>query len=402
MIKTCKSIIRSAHFDIQTFTVMFLVMMLIQIIPIEGSGISYLKVGFMSVAIFFAFKYIKYSGKALFFALLYYLIAFLCVYSASHNLRYSTVIYLGFFLFGYCGFYGLLHKNVLSLSQAIYTIRNILYAFTIILIYQQICTLVGFRKQEFTNICWDFENVYKLNSLSLEPSHAGRVFGCLVLAYLKLDGLVHKYSGIKDFYRNNRKICLASIYTFITMGSTTSLLILLLIIMYFIQKKYLVYIGTIFIVLVVALPTIEYEPVQRALAVLDAVSTGHQDVIEDTDGSASVRTFVYFNTFDQFNPFDAKYWFGHGIENIKKDFSEGYWHIESNQIGGIYQYGFLPFLLSLLFVYKFGIRFLSLENLIFILFLGAGFGNIAYQWGCIMIFTMIRFYENKHGIISKI
>lgn len=402
MIKTCKSIIHRAQLDNRTFTVVFLVMMLVQIIPIEGTGVSYLKVGGMSITTLLAFKYIKYNSRPLLFAFLYYTIAFICIYFASYNLRYSTVIYLGLFLFSYCGFYGLLHKKVLTLSQATYTIRNILYAFTIVLIYQQICTLIGFRKQEFTNICWDFENAYKLNSLSLEPSHAGRVFGCLVLAYLKLDGLQRNYSGIKDFYKNNRKTCLASMYTFITMGSTTSLLMLLVVIMYFIRKKYLIYIITVFMISVVILPMIEYEPIQRALVTLDAASTGRQDAIQDADGSASVRTFTYFNTIDQFNPSDAKYWFGHGVENTKKEFYEGSWRVESNQIGGIYQYGFLPFLLSLLFIYNFGIRFLSLENLIFILFLGAGFGNIAYQWGCIMLFTMIRFYEDRCTNIKNV
>lgn len=396
MTKTCKSIIHNAHFNLQTFTIAFFVVMLIQIIPIEGPAISNVKIGFMSVFVLIAFKYAKYCSQALLFALLYYIVAFICVYSASNHLRYTTVIYMGLFLFSYCGFYAMIHRNILTLSQATYTIRNLLYAFTIVLIYQQICTLIGFRQQEFTNICWDFDNLYKLNSLSLEPSHAGRVFGCLILAYLKLDGLQHKYSGIKDFYRNNRKISLASIYTFATMGSTTSLMMMLLVLMYFIQKKYLVYVAVFYMFLVVILPMIEYEPVQRALATLDAASTGDQETIQDADESASVRTFVYFNTIEQFNPSDINYWFGHGVENVKKEFSEGYWQVESNQIGGIYQYGFLPFLLSLLFIYKFSIRFLSLENLIFLLFLGAGFGNIAYQWGCIMIFTIIRFYEDRY------
>lgn len=402
MIKNCKSIIKSAHFDSKTFAVAFLVAMLTQIIPLEGPGISYLKVGFMVIAILFALRYIKHSGKALFYGFLYYFVAFVCVYMSSLHLRYSTIIYLALFVFSYCGFYGLIHKNVLNLTQVTNTIRNLIYAFTIVLIWQQVCTVIGFRQQEFTNICWDFENLYKLNSLSLEPSHAGRVFGCLSLAYLKLDGLQHSYTGIKDFFKSNRKICLAIFYTFITMGSTTSLMMLLLVMIYFVQKKYIVYVVLVFSVLVIVLPMIEYEPVQRALATIDAASTGHQERIEDADGSASVRTFMYFNTIEQFNPSDSKYWFGHGIENIEKDFLEGYWRTESNQIGGIYQYGFLSFLLSLLFVYKLSFRFFSLENLIFVLFLGCGFGNIAYQWGCIMIFTMIRFYEDKYSVIKHI
>lgn len=395
MIKTCKLIIKSAHFDLRTFSVVFLFVMLTQIIPIEGPTISNVKIGFMTVFVVLAFKYVKYCSRALLFALLYYIVAFACVYAASRNLRYSTVIYSGLFLFSYCGFYAMIQKNIMTLSQATYTIKNLLYAFAIVLIYQQICTLIGFRQQEFTNICWDFENLYKLNSLSLEPSHAGRVFGCLVLAYLKLDGLQNKYSGIKDFYRNNRKICLVSIYTFITMGSTTSVMMMLLVFMYFLKRKYLVYVAISYMLLIITLPMIEYEPVQRALATVDAASTGKQEAVQDVDGSASVRTFIYFNTIDQFNPSDTDYWFGHGIENVKKDFSEGYWHVESNQIGGIYQYGFLSYLLCLLFLYKFCIRFFSLENLVFLMFLGAGFGNIAYQWGCIMLFTMIRYYEER-------
>lgn len=401
MFKTCRSIIRNAHFDSRTFAVTFLVIMLTQIIPLEGPDISYYKVGFMVVAIMFAISNFRYSAKALFYGALYYFVVFVCVSFASLHLRYSTIIYNGLFVFSFCGFYGLIHKDILSLKEATNTIRNIIFAFAIVLIWQQICTTVGFRQQEFTNICWDFENLYKLNSLSLEPSHAGRVLGCLSLSYLKLDGLQHSYSSIKDFYRSNKKVCWSILYTFITMGSTTSLMMLILVMMYFVQKKYIVYVVILFSTLVVVLPMIEYEPVQRAIVAIDATATGDQENVQDVDRSASVRTYTYFNTIDNINLSDAEYWFGHGEENVVKVSNEEDWMAVSNQIGGIYKYGFLAYLLSLLFVYKLCFRFFSLENLMFFLFLGFGIENIAYRWGCLMIFMFARFYEDWYKLKNK-
>ena len=76
MFKTCRSIIRNAHFDSRTFAVTFLVTMLTQIIPLEGPDISYYKVGFMVVAIMFAISNFRYSAKALFYGALYYFVVF--------------------------------------------------------------------------------------------------------------------------------------------------------------------------------------------------------------------------------------------------------------------------------------------------------------------------------------
>lgn len=368
-----------------------------QIHAIEGGEISIPKVIFMFLIILVSLRYIKKGLKALVFGGIYYLIAFFCVSINSLNLRYSTVIYLGLFVFSFIGFICLLHKYRIPISLMLNAIKILLYAYIIWLIVQQFCALIGFRNPNITNICMMFDNPFKLNSLAIEPSHAGRIMGILFLTYLRLDSLQSPNSSFKEFFARNKKIVGGYIYASLTMGSATSILVLAVTMCYFIKKETLLMAVPILFAIYSLIPIIDWEPLNRGKSVVEAAFTGEQENVQDVDGSASVRTAFYFNTVAAFDLHDFDFLFGHGIERNQR-YEVHEYNVDSNLIGGIYQYGFIAYIFSLIFVYACCCRFFSLENILFFFFLGGGLTNVAYCWGALMLFAIGKYYLEEYKI----
>lgn len=382
------------------FLFAYLYLMNVQIYAIEGGVISIPKVVFMLLVIIISSKYLRLGIKALAFGGAYYLVAFFCVSANSLNLRYSTVLYLGLFVFSFIGFYSLLRKYRVPIWLMQKAIKTLLYAYVVWLIVQQGCALVGFRDQNFTNICIMFDNPFKLNSLAIEPSHAGRIMGVLFLTYLRLDTLQNSKLSLKKFFRNNKWVVLGYMYASLTMGSSTSLLVFAVTMCFFVKRETLLIAVPVLAASYFVIPIIDWEPLNRGRGVVEAALTGDQDNVRDVDGSASVRTAFYFNTIDAFDLSDPNFVFGHGIESDQV-YEVHEYNVESNLIGGIWQYGFVAYVLSLIFVYVCCCKFFSLENIIFFFFLGGGLANIAYCWGALMLFAIGKYYMEEYGLNNK-
>lgn len=382
------------------FAIFFLCLMNVQIIPLEGAFISIPKVIFMAIFSIISFVNVKYCLKIFTLAFIYYIVAFLCVSANSISLRTSTVIYLGLFVFSFVGYNALLRKYNIALGRMKLVVKNLLFAFVVVLIFQQVCALVGFRDQTFTNICGMFDNPFKLNSLAIEPSHAARIMAVLFITYIRLDTLDKKYDNVKEFYKQNKWLFLGYTYSCLTMGSSTALLVYVITMLYFVRKETLLLVIPIIILMYSVIPLIDWEPLNRGRSVVEAAVTGDQDNIQEADGSASVRTAFYFNTIKAFDLTDTKFLFGHGIEHDQV-YEVHEYNIESNLIGGIWQYGFISYILGLVLIYTTCCRFFSIENILFFFFLGGGIMNGAYLWGSLMLFATYRYYLNKYKCYDK-
>lgn len=381
------------HYNHKSFMIAFLVVMNTQIFLLEGAGVSWLKVLFLCLGCLFSLMYFSKNAKVVICGAAFYLTAVFCATTMSNHLRTSTVYYMGMFVFGFSGYCCLLKKNKIPIEQFVDFLKYFIYAYTVVLLIQHLASAVGIWT-DLLNMGVRFENKFKINSLAIEPSHAGRIVGCLGLAYLKLAQQCYNYNGIKSFFRENKKVCLAFLYFMLFCGSSTALMALALVLCFFVQKKYLKFSIPIIIALYLIIPILQIDALTRVKDTIDAVLTGDQSEVVNTDSSAAARTGYYFSFMENFNPGESSYWLGHGIEEgtvfeIHSEMSE------ENQIGGIYQYGFLTFVIALLFVYICMFRFLSIENAIFILLLNFSLcSNVAYVWGCLMILTSIGFYKN--------
>jgi hypothetical protein len=65
------------------------------------------------------------------------------------------------------------------------------------------------------------------------------------------------------------------------------------------------------------------------------------------------------------------------------------------KIGNIDQYGLLSFIVMQICVFVCAFRFLSLQTMLWAMVFGFSFGNIAYTWGALMIFTSIRYFQSR-------
>lgn len=102
--------------------------------------------------------------------------------SVFHNdsVRLSTML----FLCAYCVYIMMLARlvRVAKIDSATFlrVIRWVVYVYSVVLVIQQICVLMGWRV-----IMWSipYQDTYKLNSLTAEPSHTTLVLGSLMYFY---------------------------------------------------------------------------------------------------------------------------------------------------------------------------------------------------------------------------
>ena len=71
------------------------------------------------------------------------------------------------------------------------------------------------------------------------------------------------------------------------------------------------------------------------------------------------------------------------------------------KIGNIDQYGLLSYIVSLIFVFVCCFRIRSFETIMFFAGVGGGVTNIAYCWGILMIFTVIKYFQTNKNRYAK-
>ena len=137
--------------------------------------------------------------------------------------------------------------------------------------------------------------------------------------------------------------------------------------------------------------SMELKQMDRAVALAEAASTGSAEEAMAADGSGATRIIPVMNVFTKTDVTQLETWIGK--KSMEKD---KYWWTRTDT--KIYdQYGLLAFLISIIFVYACVINhFFSLETLLFLGLLGLSITNIYYLWGCFMIMTGVRYFQNNY------
>jgi glucan phosphoethanolaminetransferase (alkaline phosphatase superfamily) len=119
------------------------------------------------------------------------------------------------------------------------------------------------------------------------------------------------------------------------------------------------------------------------------------EIMRKSEGSGAVRIMPLVNTFTKMDFTDKEVWFGKGtsestIEHWQKN-------LMTDKLPIINQYGLIAYILSFIFVFACCIRrFVSLETLFFLILLGLSISNIAYIWGILMVFTVLKYIHKYH------
>ena len=377
----------------------YLVTMCTQFVVWEGYGVSDLKVALMALAPLLLLFKVPYMTKATVWCSVYMAVVLFCAYM-QYYVRFSTIGYLGMFLITYIVYYNLLYeKHAFSLLYFIRLLRFLILAFFICLVLQQVSILLGIRDLPIINL----DNQYflaidKLPSLMIEPSHVARVLGCMYLAYLQCCEIVEreKLSLKRIFEKPHRWITIGFLYTMTTMGSGAAFIVLMVLAMYFVQAKSLWYIAPIFVVLYFTLPLLNIYQLDRAVKTINATMTGDVETVIEADNSAASRVAPILNTLTM-DLTSSEIWFGKGTFEKEELGLIRY----DNKIGNIDQYGLLSFIVMQICVFVCAFRFMSLQTMLWGMVFGFSFGNIAYTWGALMIFTAIRYFQMQDAKIRN-
>ena len=387
--------ITSPHF----LAVIYLIMMLTQIVWIEGEGISTLKVTLMALAIpLLLFKYMK-LGEHVLWAILYMMVVLMCAYSQSY-VRFSTIGFLGMNIITFLLFYNLIYYfHGFTLTQFIKFLRIYIIVAGVTVLLQQLCLSVGLSNMPFINLVGqNFLGTAKYPGWTLEPSHNARIIGCVMLAYLKCISLRDgRKPTLKEMMnKEHRLVTLAFMWMILTQGSGTGFIIFFILIFYFLRENTIWMFIPVTVLGFIVLSALHIEQFERALSVIKVTMSGDTTAVVEADDSAAARITPILNTIFNTDFKDPQMWFGQGTESLEEieDWKE---RLFTSRIGNINQYGIISFLFSLILVFRCMIsKFFSLETLIFFLILGGGINNIAYVWGCLMSFTVTKYFESKH------
>ena len=335
--------------NIASFTLIF---MSVQFLFIEGWTISIPKVAFMAITPFFMLIKTPYISKATIFSLLFWVVTVgMSIIQFGMTSRMSTFYYSALFLLTFNLYYNLVHINkVFEIGQFIQLIKLVIYAYAIILILQQLFFIVGLRYMPLINLMnQPYYGLFRLNSLAIEPSHAGRLLAVYFYAYLKLNEYQNGNAPqIKELWNKDKKLIVAFLYTMIGIGSGTAFIALGILSLYFLKRQYALSVICAATVIYLLIPIIDYEPLNRAVKIFNATMSGDTELVTQTDNSAAARINIILNTITNLDISQPSTWYGQGIDASKS--------IENSAVSAITDYGLISYILKLILFFTCKIR----------------------------------------------
>lgn len=369
-----------------------LVLFNIMFVPIEQGPFSPVKIAFMGICplIFIAKKPI--ITKALILGALYWMVCYI-LSLVKGEMRFSTLGFLGMYLIMYITYFSFVVKGTFTLDYFTKVLKYLIIAYGIVLIGQQLCVLVGLRNMPLLNLQNQFFlSITKLPSLSLEPSHSARILTFAMLGYLRCMEMKkgHTITILELFDKEHRIVTSLFLWCMLLMGSGTAFVGIAALSIYFITRKTAAYVIPLIIGIFLLGQSMELKQMNRAVMLAQAASTGEAQEMYEADGSGATRFAPVLNAITKTDVTQLETWIGK--KSMEKD--KYWWRRTDTKIYD--QYGLFAFVISVIFIYSCVIRrFLSIETLLYFILLGFSIGNFYYTWGCLMIMTGVRYFQNN-------
>ncbi|MDO5463796.1 MAG: hypothetical protein Q4F40_02555 [Akkermansia sp.] len=370
----------------QKFAVIFIILFTISYIPIDGAaGFGSSKLLLMLLAAMGAFSYAFHISKAFVLGVLYLAWQFLMASFHPETFRWSTLLFSAGLVFSFVCIYNLVvHKKVFNIDMYIRLVNWMMLLFFVVCLLQQACLLVGITYLPAINLWKILDRGLGCNSLTIEPSTFARTM--LVLYYVYVKCSEYKYGrgsySLKELFSGEHKwVSIRFCWMMVTMGSGTAFICLILFALYFVTKKNWFYIvPSMLAVYVFVLPLFGAEHLDRATSVASAMSTMDVNQVKGADDSGALRISPLLNSLNaDFTKIET--WFGHGI-----DYARSHNLVLLHKATLFDDYGFVFYLLSLLFNLTCAYRVCSIGFLFMFAGLAGGSGgNIHYTWALMLI-----------------
>lgn len=333
------------------YAILLLIAMSISIYYFLGQGSkNLLLIVVMSAAPFMCALEKKRFDKTDYFFIIF--LIFLLIVNLLHfeAFRISSYVYTCGFVFSFIFLKRFICLDIWKLDWCIKLIKNIIYAYFIVLILQQLCILVGIPPINQWGV---YEgNAWKLCSLAPEPSHMVRFVFFFMYSYVELREIqMHRSYNFFDI-KNEKKIWFAYFWLMTTCFSATGFLLVLVIFAKFISKRKLAeyLIVGIVCLFILAILFSESGAFIRTVNFLKALSTLNFYTIDLIDHSAAFRIVPFFTFFDQVDVFSLNFWFGQGMDVGKKMCQHYMWNFgvgeKSYLLGDVPVGGMMAFIID--------------------------------------------------------
>lgn len=381
------------YLTLRNFAAFVLVLFCIRYIPLESrASISFIKTGVSAICCIVFIIKTSYATKALIISIIYFLSILFSAIFHMETFRASTLLYLCSFLITFITMYNLVYvKKVFSLEFFIRLIKNLIFAYTIVLLVQQAFLIVGIKLFPPINLCQILNRGIGANSLSGEPSTAARIMGVLLYAYMECVSFREnsKFRFKQLFEQEHKWVTIGFLWSMLTMGSGTAFIVLGVLSLYFINWRNVLIVIPLLVGLIHIGSLMGIKQFDRAYNTTQATLTMDKESVAETDGSAYMRIAPMLNTIKNLDLSKKEHWFGYGVD-------KGLANKNERMIGEITDYGFLAYILGLVLVFSCSIRFLSIPTIMYFVGIGGGTGNIAYGWGILIVFMCVRYFFHHH------
>lgn len=386
----------------------YIVLMSVQLIALEGYGVSPIKVVLMSIApILIVYLRLKDNlSKPIIYGGLCILLMIICSAIGGPNIYWDRIGYRAMYVIMFILVYGIIYDGEIDLQYIIDLLRFILLAYGIVYIIQHILFFLGVGELSIINFyrVTTMAGTYKANGLAIEASHAARILTVLYWGLLKLKEIeTGKIIGFKQTWIKFPLVTILFWFSIVTMGSATAIIGAAIIILYFLKKNIGIALCGLIMLFTLLNVEIDNQQIKRTQTVFNSMfADDARAALIQREGSGAVRIVPILNTLS-IDLFDARSWVGQGNEqNITENNFVERMFSETRYIGDVASYGLLTYLATLLFVYGCCIRrFFSMESLIFLGLATFSVGSVYYTWLMLMIFCIVRYYSEIYSEFQK-
>lgn len=373
------------------FTTFFLIYFCITYIPIEGNvGFGIGRIVACSLAIIMMFMYSLKLSKAMIIGFIYLAYQFTSASFHPESWRWTTLLFSIALVLSYISIYNfVVVEKVFSIEHFIKICKWVMMAYFAVCVIQQILIVSGITYLPLVNMMYALDRGIGCQSLSLEPSHSARIMLVLYYAYIKCSEYKRgegPFTLNELFSGEHKWVTIRFLWMMLTMGSGTAFVCLILFCLYFVRRHNWYYVIPILAICYTLIQASGIEALDRATSTIEATSTLDAKIVRETDGSAAARITPMLNSLNaDFTKVET--WFGKGIDA---------WHRMGEKATMFEDYGFIFYLITLLFNFSCAYNFWSLATIFMFAGIGGGSGgNVYYAWALMMVMTCVKYFHDN-------
>jgi hypothetical protein len=334
---------------------------------------------------------------------LYFFMASILVLPALMNpesVRWSTILFSQMFAITFIAFKNTIRRTRMPARIFTKAVRFILVAYLLTLLVQQFCVLTGLPIFNVSN--YNPMTPWKLNALSAEPSHSGRIIGILMFAYLSLrESEIGEKLSISQALGKDKYLWGGFLWAMTTMQSATALIFLPLVLSKFANRRNALAIFAFVPIVLLLVQLLASEEMGRVLSIASAATTLDYNELLSADRSGAMRIAPMLILLERLELFSYNGLFGNGIDSVSTFMSTYINGVRQNFTGGglfqfWYEYGFISFILFAVFSCSASGAFKSPTNFIFwtLLVFLVGVNN-QITWLYLILATTIQHYSTS-------